>query len=372
MSRIAIVHERWTEQGGSENVVRALAAQWPEAAIHVAFADPASVPDALRSRMVVTGLDRVHRVIGRRAHGPLIALAPSAWRRHRVDATVDAVVISHHAAAISAAKRWAQAGVPVVAYIHSPARWGWDARLRAEESLSRMGHVALGALAHRIRSAELAGVPHLSAVVANSAAVAERIEQWWGIEARVVAPPVDVERFTPGPTDASRNYFLAAGRLVPNRRIDLAIRAAQRAGVRLIVAGEGRHEAHLREIAGTETEFLGRVSDARMVELQRGARASLMPGHEDFGIVPVEAMAAGTPVIARRAAGALDTVIPDVSGVFVEDVDDRTFVDLLAAAMVNLGPHDFEVPVLRAHAEQFSAPVFRARMNAVVDSVLAR
>ncbi len=367
MTRIAVVHERWTEQGGSENVARALVDAWPGSRLHVAFADPRTVPADLRDRIVVTGLDVVHRALGRRSHAPLIPLAPAAWHRHRPDPDADAVVISHHAMAVSAARSWP--GAAVVAYVHSPARWAWMPELRSGESFGAAGRVALATLAARTRAVETAAVPHLDVVVANSTAVAGRIERWWGVPARVVAPPVDVARFTPDGAVAG-DYFLVAGRLVPYRRVDLAIRAAQRAGVRLVVAGDGRHEAALRRIAGAETAFLGRVSDAEMVRLQRDAIATVMPGEEDFGIVPVEAMAAGTPVLARAAGGALDTVVPGVSGVLVPDGADEAFTDALADAMRDLQPADFDPAVLRAHAERFSVPAFQERMRAVVAEAL--
>ncbi|CAM3787020.1 glycosyltransferase [Tsukamurella ocularis] len=363
MTRIAVVHERWTEQGGSENVARALVDAWPDTRLHVAFADPRAVPGDLRERIAVTGLDPVHRALGRRSHAPLIPLAPAAWRRHRPDPGADAVVISHHAMAVSAASAWPDAAV--VAYVHSPARWAWMPELRSGEAFGAAGRFALTALAAQTRAVETAAVPHLDVVVANSSAVAHRIERWWGVPARVVAPPVDVARFTPDGA-VPGDYFLVAGRLVPYRRVDLAIRAAQRAGVRLVVAGDGRHGAALRRIAGAETAFLGRVSDAEMVRLQREAVATVMPGEEDFGIVPVEAMAAGTPVLARAAGGALDTVVPGVSGVLVPDVPDEAFVEALAAAMRGLDPAGFDPAVLRAHAERFSVPAFQERMRAIV------
>ncbi|TWS24661.1 glycosyltransferase family 4 protein [Tsukamurella sputi] len=368
MARIAVVHERWTEQGGSENVARALVDSWAGSRLHVAFADPRAVPDDLRDRIAVTGLDALHRALGRRSHAPLIPLAPAAWRRHRPDPGADAVVISHHAMAVSAARAWAGAA-PVIAYVHSPARWAWMPELRSGEAFGVAGRLALGALAAQARAVETAAVPHLDVVIANSTAVADRIERWWGVPARVIAPPVDVARFTPDGA-APGDYFLVAGRLVPYRRLDLAVRAAHRAGVRLVVAGDGRHGEALRRIAGAGTTFLGRVSDAAMVRLQREAIATVMPGEEDFGIVPVEAMAAGTPVLARAAGGALDTVVPGLSGVLVPDLDDEPFVEALAAAMRALRPGDFDPVALRTHAESFSVPAFERRMRAVVEEAV--
>ena len=144
---------------------------------------------------------------------------------------------SDHAMAVSAARSWP--GAAVVAYVHSPARWAWMPELRSGEAHGAAGRFALAALAAQTRAVETDAVPHLDVVVANSTAVADRIRRWWGVPAQVVAPPVDVARFTPDGA-APGGYFLVAGRLVPYRRVDLAIRAAQRAGVTVYSLQESR------------------------------------------------------------------------------------------------------------------------------------
>lgn len=370
-ARIEIVHERWNELGGSESVVRALADEWPEASVRVALADPALVPPQLRGRLRVTPLDRLFQGTGRRSHLPLLPLVPVAMRSLR-PGPADAVIISHHATALAAAGAYARRGVPVIAYVHSPARWAWNPALRAQEAGGAVGGLALTALAAEVRAVERAAVPHLSVAVANSTAVADRIRLWWGRDAVVVPPPVDVHRFTPGDPRAVGHYFLVAGRLVPYRRVDLAVRAAQRAGVRLVVAGSGRHESELRAVAGPETTFLGRVGDERMVELQRGAIATLMPGEEDFGIIPVEAMACGTPVIARGIGGALDTVLPGVTGMLFDDAADEPATEQLAELLRGFRAADFDPMALRAWSERFSTEAFRRRMRALVEEVTNR
>uniref|UniRef100_UPI00319E0F3E glycosyltransferase n=1 Tax=Nocardia sp. No.11 TaxID=3128861 RepID=UPI00319E0F3E len=221
------------------------------------------------------------------------------------------------------------------------------------------------------RRGELRAAPRLAHVVANSHAVAQRVTDWWGLPASVVNPPVQVARFTPDPTLAREDFYLCAGRLVPYKRADLAIRAAQRAGVRLVVLGEGRFRAQLAAIAGPETTFLGATSAAQLQDMYRRCRALLMPGIEDFGIVPVEAMACGAPVLAVGAGGALDTVRPGVVGAYVPAGTDDEVVAALAELMGEFDSATYDPAKIRDHALTFAPEVFRARMAGVVDDVLA-
>ncbi|WP_167105484.1 glycosyltransferase [Mycobacterium sp. DL592] len=364
---IAIVHERLTEFAGSEQVVEQLAAEWPSARIHVPIAAPGSDRGAMQGRAAVTPADRVHRLIGRRSHAVLLPSFIPAFK-HMDFGDVDAVVISHHSAALSAVH--ATTDRPTVAYVHSPARWAWDPAMREGEASGFAGRTALTGLAALIRRAEAQAAPKLTQIVANSSEVAARIRRWWGRDAAVVHPPVNTDLFTPDDTGEREDFFLLAGRLVPYKRPDLAIAAANAAGVPLVVAGEGRRLAECQAVAGPKTIFLGRVSDEEMLRLQRRARALLMPGIEDFGIVPVESMACGTPVIATGAGGALDSVVPGLSGQLVEPGTDRQIVAGFTEALRTFDGTQFDSKQVRKHAEQFSHARFREQMRAVVDSVL--
>ena len=364
-SRIAIVHERFTEIAGSEHVVEQLSLTWPHATVHVPIARDSAVPQGISVGPETTWLNTAYRMLG--VYAPLAPLLPRAFRtmdlRH-----ADVVVVSHHAFAAQAALA---TDAPVVAYVHSPARWAWDPQLRAQEAGGAAGAAMLAGLARVARRGELAAVGRLTRIAANSTAVAERILQWWGRESVVIHPPVDTEGFTPDPSITREDFFLLAGRLVPYKRPDLAIRAARSAGVRLVVVGDGRAMNACRELAGPDTVFLGRVPHEQLLDLYRRARALLMPGVEDFGIVPVEAMATGTPVIALGAGGAVDTVIPGRTGVLVADGDDDGVLARFAATMAQFDPDAYDPGQVRAWAEGFSRQRFRERMSAVLDDVVA-
>jgi glycosyltransferase involved in cell wall biosynthesis len=202
--------------------------------------------------------------------------------------------------------------------------------------------------------------------VANSRNVAGRIRRYYGREADVLPCPVDVDRFTPG---AGRSdAFAVVSRLLEYKQIDRAIRACARAGVRLDVVGTGPHESALRALAaGTRTTFHGYLSDAAVNALVGDARAVILPGEEDFGLVPLEAAATGTPTIALRAGGALETIVEGETGTFFDDPDDAS----LAAAIAAFDRSRFDPQRLRAHAETFAPPRFIDRLREIVASTRA-
>jgi glycosyltransferase involved in cell wall biosynthesis len=200
-----------------------------------------------------------------------------------------------------------------------------------------------------------------TAFIANSRNVAERVRRYYGRSADVLACPVDVDRFTVG---AGRgDYFVVVSRLLAYKQIERAIRACARAGVPLHVAGTGPHETALRALAaGTRTTFHGYLADAAVDALLGDARAAILPGEEDFGLVPLEAAAAGTPTIALRAGGALETIVAGETGAFFDDPNDTS----LAAAIANFDRSRFSPERLRVHAERFAPPQFVAQLRARV------
>jgi glycosyltransferase involved in cell wall biosynthesis len=203
--------------------------------------------------------------------------------------------------------------------------------------------------------------------VANSRHIAGRIRRYYNRDATVVYPPVDTVFYHPA-ASTSDSHFLIVSALVPYKRIELAIEACRRLGAPLRIIGEGPERARLEADArSSQVEFLGSVTNERIREEYRRARAVLLPGEEDFGIVPVEAQACGTPVVALARGGALETVLDDVTGVLYADQT----VDALVAALQQASKRSFDRTAIRQHAEQFSRARHTEQMKAIIDDTLA-
>lgn len=364
--RVAIVHERFTEPGGSERVVEQLHTLWPDAPIHAALVDPAALPPGLRGADVRPSfLQALYR--GGRDYAHLLPLLPAAMARLDLS-EADVVIASHHAFSNRARLR---PDAMLISYTHTPARWMWEPGFLSDEARPA-GRLLLRAFAATQRRRDVAAARRAALVVANSRHVADRVRRWWGRDAAVVAPPVDIGRCTPDPDVEREDFFLYAGRLVPYKRPHAAAAAARRSGMKLVVVGEGRMRAAVEAAGGTSVEMLGHVDDDTLVDLYRRCRAVVLPGEEDFGIIPVEAQACGAPVLARGIGGVRDSVVPGVTGTLYPAADAAGEVDALADAMRRFDGASFDSTVIRAHAEGFSPEAFRARFSAAVDPLFER
>jgi glycosyltransferase involved in cell wall biosynthesis len=353
--RPAIVHDWLTIPGGSEKVVLALLDLLPGAELFTSVYDPAPWPSQITSRPVHTsGLDRIPGATAR--YRWLLPLMDRAFRSFDLTG-YDLIVSSSHA---SAKNVRTPPGVPHVCYCHTPMRYLWDPEfLRGE--LPAPLRLAARALLPRLRRADLRGASQPDVIVANSNAVARRISDWWGRQAQVVHPPVEIDRFM-GIERRPDDPYLVLGRLVPYKRPEVAVAACERLGRPVWVVGEGRHFSRVRQAAGPHTEFLGGVGDAELPGLLSRARALLFPGEEDFGIVPVEAQAAGVPVIAYGSGGALDTVSDGVTGVLYPDPS----VEGLCAAIERFESLKLDETQIREGARRFGPDTFRHRMARVL------
>jgi glycosyltransferase involved in cell wall biosynthesis len=358
--RVAIVHERFTEVGGSERVVATLARMWPQATLFAAIADRRVTEQIVGQREVRTSpLQSLYRGGPRYSH--LVPLLPAAMAALDV-AEFDLVVTSHHAFANRVRPR---PDAITVSYVHTPARWLWETDMRRLETANPLGRLGLATFAAGQRRADRRAAQRMTALAANSAHVARRIRRWWGAPAQVIHPPVNVDFFTPAPV-ARQPFFLLAGRLVPYKRPEVAVEAATRAGVRLVVAGDGRAHAACRAAAGAGVEFAGMVDDATLRDLMRRCRALIFPGEEDFGMVPVEAQACGAPVIARGTGGASETVVDGVTGVLYPAGGDE--VARLSDILSTFTPGPFSAASIRVHAERFSATRFENELATFVEA----
>jgi len=296
-----------------------------------------------------------------RHYRKLLPLMPGAFRRLDLG-DFDVVVSSSHA--FSKAVRVSPRAVHVC-YCHSPPRYLWD--LYWTYSPGWRG-VAAAPMAWRLRSRDVRGSRGVSRFVANSRTVAERIRRHYGRDAGVVHPPVEVERFVEaGRGVEPEDWFLAGGRMVRYKRMDALVEAARIGGFRLKVFGDGPERRNLESLAGPGVEFLGRIEDDELARLMPRCRAFLFAAEEDFGILPVEAQAAGRPVVAWGLGGATETVIHDETGLLV---DEGTPAEL-ARATEAAGDREWDSERIRANARRFGTSAFREGIAREIEEAVA-
>ncbi len=342
--RVALVHEWYSAAGGSEQVFGALAELVPHADRYVLWAEPGAAPESLRLKESWLRYGPLRR--SRALALPVMPLAFRTLGRARYD-----VVLSSSHAFAHTVRFGPAAGTRYLSYIHSPARYLWS-----PDFDNRGAHPLLGVPRRLLRGLDERLGRHVHAYAANSQEVRERIRRYWGRDATVVHPPVDVDFFGAGAEPGGRDYLLGVGRWVGYKRFDLVIAVAEAAGLPLVLAGGGPEEARLRRLAGASVRFEVRPDRARLRELYAGAQALLFPTHEDFGIVPVEAQACGTPVVGLRRGGLLETVVDGETGFLVDGTDPAGYVAALR------GVAGLDSGHIREHARQFSADRFADRM----------
>jgi len=272
--------------------------------------------------------------------------------------------VSGHGVVISSSSAFAHwvdvdPGATHVCYCHTPFRYAWYERETALAQTPAPARPLVAATLAAIRRWDHGKAQRPTRYVANGRICQERIARYWGREAPIVYPPVDLARFTPGRPE---DFVLLVGELVRHKQWELALGAAWRAGVPVKVVGGGSDEARLRALHGDRAEFLGRVSDAELAALYARARALVVPNTEEFGITAVEAQAAGRPVIAARAGGVLETVVEGVTGAFFEPGD----ADSLTAILSDPGLDRLRPQDAVANAGRFSVQVFH---QAILDQI---
>lgn len=358
--RVALVHDWLINFGGAERVLQELAAMFPEAPIYVGVADPRRFPAWLEGRRVNTS--SVSRWPGAMRYYnrylPFLAMAFEHFDFSQFD-----LVISSSAAVAKGVVTGAN--TRHLAYVHTPMRYAWDFYHQYREREARgITRRLMGPVFHYLRLWDRAVADRVDLMVANSWTVRERILKHYRRPARVIYPPVDVDRFQPEPVE---DFYLVLSRLVPYKRVDLAIQAANRLGLRLVVAGSGPDLRRLRRLAGPTVQFLGRVDAETRSRLMARAQALIFPGEEDFGIVPVEMQAAGRPVLALGRGGALETVVEGVSGLFFSEPE----LDHLIDAIERFQRHAWDPQAIRQNALRFGPERFRAQMERAVQDCLA-
>jgi len=358
--RVALVHDYLNQMGGGEKVLLALARMFPGAPIYTSIYEPSRVDEAFASLDIrASFMQRLPFV--KRHHQPFLPLYPFAMESFDLR-EYDLVVSDSSAFAKGVVTR---PGALHISYCHTPMRWAWNFEDYIErERVGWLGRRALAPFIHWLRLWDYATAARVDAFIANSPVVAARIAKYYRRESVVIPPPVEVSQVAV--STRREDYFLIISRLVPYKRIDVAVRACSKLGLPLRIVGVGRDERRLRALAGPTVRFLGRLSDTQKQEQLAGCRAFIFPGEEDFGIAPVEAQACGKPVIAFAAGGALWTVIDGETGLFFRE---QTTESLLSA-LANFRDDQFDPWVIRRHAEQFDTARFTERLGSFIAAQL--
>ncbi|HSX16798.1 MAG TPA: glycosyltransferase, partial [Patescibacteria group bacterium] len=349
--KVAIVHD-WLVGGGAERVVEALHRMYPDAPIYTSYCTP-DWQKRLDGKVVTGFLQRWPFSKLRKFVAPL-----RIWWFTHLDFSGYNLVISSSGNGEAKGIRVPE-GTTHVCYCHSPTHFYWRhynlyIKNPGFGMLNPVARLGLRLLVGPLRKWDLKASQRPDYYIANSSHIQADIKKYYGRDAVVINPPVDVERFAVA-QPAKRDTFVIAGRQVPQKKFDLVVAACSKASLPLLVLGKGPEHKKLVAMAGPTVNFVEEVSDSEMPGLIAGTNAFIFPCFDDFGIIPVEAMATGTPVIAFKAGGALDYVIPGKTGEFF---DEQT-IPAVRKALRNFDPKHYRPAVIQEHAAGFSAQVFR-------------
>jgi glycosyltransferase involved in cell wall biosynthesis len=351
--RIALVHDWLNQAGGAEVVLEVLHEMFPEAPIFTSLADADRVPAIAGWDLRPSWMDRLPGIHAH--HQPYLPLYPLDWSTRRIPGYD--LILSNKSGFCHGLRA---GGAVHVCYCLTPTRYVWDLDdYLAHEDLGPASRLALRAILPALRRWDWAAAQRVDHFVAISSTVQDRILKHYGRASEVIFPPTDLEGFEIAAESERDDHYLILARLVPYKRIDLAVEAFNQLGRRLVVVGDGRDRARLEAMAGPTIEFRGRLPQAEVRHLLARCRGLVWPGVEDYGLAPVEAMASGRPVIARRAGGVLDTIDPGRTGVFFDGADAAALADAVRAA----DQIDWQPAAIRTHAEAFGRPAFEARLR---------
>jgi glycosyltransferase involved in cell wall biosynthesis len=355
---VAIVHDWLNQMGGAEGVLEALVEMFPEAPIFTTIYWRRGMPAHYQVWDIrPTWLDRAPFIY--HYHQPYLPLYPLAVQS--MDLRGYDLIISNKSGFCHGVRTTSQQ--LHIDYCLTPTRFVWDyAGYAAREGFGRAVYLTLRPMIRWLQRWDRRAADGVDYFVAISREIQSRIARFYQRDSTVIYPPVDTERYRPS-LEPPGDYFLVVSRLIPYKRIDLAVQACSELGLPLIVVGEGRDRPALEAMAGSTVQFRGRVPGDELGELLARCRAFIFPGYEDFGIAPVEAQAAGRPVIAYAAGGALDTVIEGETGFFFHEQTPGSLAD----AIRRLDSIDFDSAIIRRNAERFSVPRFKRELGTFIE-----
>jgi glycosyltransferase involved in cell wall biosynthesis len=357
--RIAIIHDWLNQIGGAEDVLQTLVEMYPGAPVYTSMYAPDTMPPAYRVWDIrVTWMNRLPGI--HRHHQPYLPLYPLAFQG--LDLREYDVVLSNKSGFCHGVR--VPPGATHICYCLTPTRYVWNLRDYCQrEEFPAIANALLPPVIALLRQWDWAAAQRVHHFIAISTEVQKRIREFYGRESVVISPPVDTARFQPAAQHD--DYFFILSRLIPYKRIDLAVAAFNELGLPLVIAGDGRDRDRLRAMAKSNITFLGRVDDTRAAKLMAHCRAFIFPGLEDFGITPVQAGAAGRPVIAFAGGGALDTVVEGMTGLFFREPTPQS----LAATIRRFDDKRFNPATIHEFALRFDAQVFKRKLGEFIEKM---
>ena len=354
---IALVHDYLSQQGGAEKVLKVFSEIWPEAPIFTLFYNEEKMGGLFKNNKIITS--PLQKMPGIKNHYqwylPFMPLATESYDLSEYD-----VVLSSTSA--FAKGIMTRPYTRHFSYCHTPTRYLWSETHSYISELSIPTPIkwTLPPILNRLRVWDRLAADRVDYFIANSNAVADRIKKYYHRASSVIYPPVDTDNFYISQPD---NFYLIGGRLVSYKRYDVVVRAFNKLKINLYIFGEGPVQEYLKSIAKPNIKFLGRIGEGEKRELFSKCLAFLHPQEEDFGITPVEAMAAGRPVIALPRGGALETVIPGVTGEFIEE---QTWEDIVGE-IIRFRPEKYNPQTIREHAKKFDTGVFKEKIGGFIE-----
>ncbi len=355
--KIALVHDWLTNFAGAEQVLLSLHQIWPDAPIFTSVYNKTRVPQFANADIRVSFLQKWP--FASKKHQLYLPLLPLTFESFDFK-DYNVVLSSSHSCAKGIITK---PSTLHLCYCHTPMRYAWDDSQNYIKESKFIGPIKrlIPSIMNYLRMWDFVSADRVDEFIANSNFVKQRIAKYYKRNAVVIHPPVNASLFKP--TVEIGDYYVMSGRLIPYKRVDIAIQAFNELNLPLIVIGTGPEEKKLKALANNNIKFLGRVSDDQLQKYVAQTRAFIFPTLEDFGIAPLEAMAAGRPVIAYRGGGALDYVIEGITGTFFKDQHPLSLAD----AVRKFDYRKYNPKIIRQHALKFDRPVFKQKIKEFVD-----
>ncbi len=365
MMKVAIVHDWLVTFGGAERVVEQFYKLYPNADIFTLVYDKSKMEQYFPPEKVHTSnLQKIPGIF--KLYTKMLSFMPKAFESFDFTG-YDLILCSSSSCAKGVIT---PPGAIHIAYIHSPMRYAWDLYHDYKKRSGKLVRFFMEKQMPSIRLWDYVSSQRVDVLLANSNYIARRIKKFWNRDSLVVYPPVDIARLTPI-DNPSADYYVVFSRMVPYKRIDLAISACKKLDKKLVVIGSGSQEAELKQLAGAAKDiiFTGRISDEEVAHYLQNCKALIFCAEEDFGIIPLEAQACGRPVIAYGKGGSLETVVEGKTGIFFakQEVEEVITAITTFEELYNAG--SFDATAIRKHSEMFSEERFLNEIKTIIDNV---